>query len=471
MPTPIKFGTDGWRAVIGEEYTFANVRIVTQAVADFLKGEQLAARGLVVGYDTRFGSERFANAAAEVLAANGIHVYLTSKATPTPVISYAILDKKAGGASIITASHNPGSDNGYKYKPEYAGSASPEVVAKLEANLEATPVQRMELKDAERQGLVERFDGTPAYVEQVKRLVDLEQIKRAGLTIIVDTMFGAGAGYYPQMLEGGSTRVIPINAERNPIFPGIRAPEPLDANLGKLKKVVKESGASVGIAFDGDADRVGLVDEKGRFINQLQVFGLLAYYLLEVRGWRGPIVKSLSTTSMVDRLGEQYKVPVFQTPVGFKHIGPKMIEEKAIIGGEESGGFGFANHIPERDGILAGLFLIDFMLKQNKTPSELLQQLFDKVGPHYYDRLDMTYPAAQRPQIVQRVADARPETLVGQKVVSISTEGGYKYTLEDGSWLLIRFSGTEPLLRVYTETHAQDNVPQMLAEGRALTGI
>lgn len=471
MPTSIKFGTDGWRAVIGEDYTFANVRLVTQAVADYLKQKNLATRGLVVGFDTRFGSERFAVAAAEVLAANGIHVYLTQKATPTPVISYAILDKKAGGASIITASHNPGTDNGYKYKPEYAGSASPEVVSKLEANLEQTPVQRMEIKEAERQGLVERFDGTASYVRQVSGLVDLESIKRAGLTIIVDSMFGAGAGYYPQMLDGGTTRVIPINAERNPIFPGIRAPEPIDGNLQKLKKVVKESGADVGIAFDGDADRVGLVDEKGRFINQLQVFGLLAYYLLQVRGWRGPIVKSLSTTSMVDRLGEIYNVPVFQTPVGFKHIGPKMIEERAIIGGEESGGFGFANHIPERDGILAGLFLIDFMLKQNKTPSELLGELFDKVGGHYYDRLDMTYPAEQRPQILQRVADARPDTLMEQKVVNISTEGGYKYTLEDGSWLLIRFSGTEPLLRVYTETRAPEAVQHMLSEGRAITGI
>ncbi|WP_029215619.1 phosphoglucomutase/phosphomannomutase family protein [Kallotenue papyrolyticum] len=471
MSSTIKFGTDGWRGVIAEDYTFENVRIVTQAVAEYLKQEGLAARGLVVGYDTRFGSERFAMAAAEVLAANEIHVYLTSKATPTPVISYAILDKKAGGAAIITASHNPGTDNGYKYKPEYAGSASPEVIAKLEANLGATPVRRIEFKDAERRGLIERFDGAPAYVEQISRLVDLEQIKRAGLTIIVDSMFGAGAGYLPMLLDGGSTRVIPINAERNPIFPGIRAPEPIDANLGKLKKVVKESGANVGIAFDGDADRVGLVDETGRFINQLQVFGLLTYYLLEVRGWRGPIVKSISTTSMVNRLGELYNVPVFETPVGFKHMGPKMIEEQAIIGGEESGGFGFARHIPERDGILAALFLIDCMLRQNKTPSQLLQQLFEKVGEHYYDRLDLTYPAAQRPQILQRVADARPETLNNHRVVNISTEGGYKYTLDDGSWLLIRFSGTEPLLRIYTETHAPADVQALLSEGRALVGI
>jgi phosphomannomutase len=302
-------------------------------------------------------------------------------------------------------------------------------------------------------------------------LVDFEAIKRSGKTIIVDAMYGAGSGYLPMMLDGGATRVIPINAERNPLFPGMRAPEPIDGNLAKLKKVVKESGADVGFAFDGDADRVGLVDEKGRFINQLQVFGLLAYYLLEIKGWRGPIVKSLSTTSMVNRLGEIYGVPIFETPVGFRHIGPKMIETKAIMGGEESGGFGFDRHIPERDGMLAALFLIDFMLKRNKAPSQLLEELFGKVGGHFYDRLDLTYPPEMRPKILQRVADAHPEALAGQKVKHTSTEGGYKYVLDDGSWLLIRFSGTEPLLRIYTETRAQAAVPQMLEEGRKLAGM
>jgi alpha-D-glucose phosphate-specific phosphoglucomutase len=471
MGSPINFGTDGWRGVIAEEFTFPNVRIVAQAVAEFLKAERLAQRGLIVGYDTRFGSDRFAAACAEVLAANGIHVYLTQKSTPTPVISYAILDKEAAGAAIITASHNPPSDNGFKYKPEYAGSASPSVIAKLEAQLGATPVQRISLDDAERQGQVERLDAGPAYLRQLGTLVDFEAIKRSGKTIIVDSMYGAGAGYLPMMLDGGATKVIPINAERNPLFPGMRAPEPIDSNLSKLKKVVKESGADVGFAFDGDADRVGLVDEKGRFINQLQVFGLLAYYLLEVKGWRGPIVKSLSTTSMVNRLGEIYGVPVYETPVGFKHIGPKMLEVRAMMGGEESGGFGFDRHIPERDGMLASLFLIDFMLKRNKPPSQLLDELFGKVGQHFYDRLDLTYPAEMRPKILQRVADAHPETLGGQKVRHTSTEGGYKYVLEDGSWLLIRFSGTEPLLRIYTETRSQPAVQQILEDGRRLAGM
>ncbi len=471
MTTPIKFGTDGWRAVIAEDYTFANVRIVTQAVADYLHDAGLAGRGLVVGYDTRFGSERFAAATAEVLAANDIHVYLTEKATPTPVVCWSILARSAGGASIITASHNPPSDNGYKYKPEYAGSASPEVVAKIEERLERTPVKRMALREAEKQGLVERIDPVPEYVAQIKQMVDLEAIKRTGWTIINDAMYGAGAGYLPMLLDGGATKVVPLNDTRNPLFPGMRSPEPIDDNLTKLKKVVRDSGAFAGLAFDGDADRVGLVDEKGRFVDQLRVFGLLAYYLLEVKGWRGPIVKSLSTTSMVNRLGELYNVPVYETPVGFKHIGPKMIEVNGIIGGEESGGFAIARHLPERDGILAALLLLDLCLKRSKTPSEVLDELFDKVGPHFYDRLDITYPADQRDTILKRVDTARPDTLAGETVQRITTQGGYKYYLENGSWLLIRFSGTEPLLRIYTETRSQEMVEKLLAEGRVIAGV
>ncbi|MBM7841533.1 phosphoglucomutase/phosphomannomutase family protein [Herpetosiphon giganteus] len=470
MASAIKFGTDGWRAAIAEEYTFDNVRIVTQAVADYLHESGLAPRGLVVGYDTRFGSERFAAATAEVLAANGIHVYLTEKATPTPVVCWSILSKKAGGASIITASHNPPSDNGYKYKPEYAGSASPDVIARLEDRLEKAPVKRMTLREAEKQGLVERINGTPDYVAQIKQMVDLEAIKREGWTIINDAMYGAGAGFLPLLLDGGQTKVVPINDTRNPLFPGMRSPEPIDDNLTKLKNVVKQSGAFAGLAYDGDADRVGLVDEKGKFVDQLRVFGLLTYYLLEVKGWRGPIVKSLSTTSMVNRLAELYNVPIYETPVGFKHIGPKMIESNAIIGGEESGGFAFAKHLPERDGILSSLLLLDLFLKRGKTPSETMEELLNKVGPHFYDRIDINYPAEQRDTILKRVDAARPDALAGLTVNSINTQGGYKYYLQDGSWLLIRFSGTEPLLRIYTETRSPELVEKLLAEGRVIAG-
>lgn len=471
MATSIKFGTDGWRGKIAEDYTFDNVRLVTQATVEYLRAHGLDRRGLIVGYDTRFASEHFAATVAEVLAGNGIRAYLVHKPTPTPVASYSILTKKAGGAAIITASHNPATDNGYKYKSEYAGSASPEIVSEIESYIGRTPVLQLDLKEAERQKLVERFDATPEYLEHIQGLVDLDAIRRAGLTIIVDSMYGAGMGYYPMLLDGGETRVVPINAERNPLFPGMSKPEPIGDNLAKLKKVVRESGADMGIAFDGDADRVGLVDENGKFVDQLRVFGLLAYYLLEVRGWRGPIVKSISTTSMVNRLGEIYKVPVHETPVGFKHICPKMIETKAVIGGEESGGFAFAKHIPERDGLLSGLFLIDLCLRRNMTPSQALDELFSKVGPHFYDRVDITYPAEQREAILKRVAEARPSDLAGLSLDRIDTRGGYKFYLQDGSWLLIRFSGTEPLLRIYTEAKSPELVDRLLADGRALAGV
>ncbi len=475
MASPIKFGTDGWRAVIGEEYTFANVRIVAQAVADLLHAERLAERGLIVGYDTRFASERFAAACAEVLAANGIHTYLTGKATPTPVISYAILHQNAGGAAIITASHNPSSDNGFKYKPEYAGSASPAVIGKLEALLEANPVKRLNLADAERQGLVERIDAMPAYVQQITTLVDLDLIKRSGKTIIVDAMFGAGAGYLPTLLDGGATKIIPINSERNPLFPGIRAPEPIDSNLAKLKKVVKESGADVGIAFDGDADRVGMATEEGIFVNQLQVYGLLYWYLLEVRGLIGPAVYTVTTTSMARRLAEIYGTTAHETGVGFKFVGPKMTETDAVIGGEESGGFGFGMHIPERDGIASGLFLIDLWLTKGKAASEVLAELQALAGPSHYDRADIRFARegydAVKTDTLARLADEAPTSLAGQEVVerkALETNDGFKFYRADGSWLLIRFSGTEALLRVYVEARSSEDVEALLAEGRRI---
>ncbi len=468
--TPIKFGTDGWRAIIADAYTFENVRRVAQATADYFLEADLASRGVVVGYDTRFASEHFAAAVAEVMAGNGIPVALCQTPTPTPTTSYSILVRKAGGAVVITASHNPPLYNGFKVKPEYAGSASPEVVAAIEANLDRRPVQRMPLQEALDRGLVERFDPRPAYFEQIARLVDLEALKEAGLTVVVDAMYGAGQGYFPELLDGGSTRVIQLNGERNPYFGGVN-PEPIARNLKKLMKVVRESGSDVGIALDGDADRVGLVDEQGNFVDQLRVFGLLTLYLLEVRGWRGPIVKSLSTTSMVELLGEQYGVPVYETPVGFKYIGPKMIEVEAMIGGEESGGYGFRGHIPERDGILAGLFLLDMMVKLKRTPSQLVELLFEKVGPHYYDRLDLSFPAERRAEIQQRLQEATPKELDGIPVVRIQREGGFKFLREDGSWLLIRFSGTEPILRIYTETKDPEAVERMLQEGRRLADV
>lgn len=472
--TSIKFGTDGWRAIIAEDFTFDNVRIVSQAVANYLRQVHLAERGVVVGYDTRFASENFAAAVAEVMAGNGIVCYLCDAATPTPTISYGVLSLKAGGGVVITASHNPGEWNGFKYKPDYAGSASPEIVAELERHIETIQsggeVLRLDHGQASAKGLIKLLNPRPLYFEQVGKLIDLEYLRSAGIKVVHDAMYGAGAGYFEALLAGGRTQVIGLHQERNPIFPGIR-PEPIAVNLKRLSRSVRRRKAQLGIATDGDSDRVGIVAENGEFVNQLQVFGLLALYLLEVRGWRGGIVKSLSTTSMINKLGTIYGVPVEETPVGFKHIGPKMLASDSMIGGEESGGFGFRGHIPERDGIVAGLMIADMSLRLGRTPSELVSYLYEIVGPHYYDRVDLDFPAELRGAILRRIADANPSELDGVPVVHVNTADGFKYTLGDGSWLLIRFSGTEPIMRVYTETNRPERVRRILREGVQLAGL
>ncbi|OGO04301.1 MAG: hypothetical protein A2Y60_05065 [Chloroflexi bacterium RBG_13_54_9] len=283
-------------------------------------------------------------------------------------------------------------------------------------------------------------------------------------------MYGAGAGYFKSLVGGGKTEIVEINAERNPAFPGIR-PEPITENLTKLAATVKDSGASVGLATDGDADRIGILDEKGNFVTQLQVFALLALYLLEVRGERGAIVKSLTTTSMMYKLSELFNVPVFETAVGFKYLGPKMMAENALIGGEESGGFGFRGHIPERDGLLAGLYFLDLMISLGKTPSQLVEYLYSKVGPHYYERVDLPFPPAERQNVIDRVTSHQPAEIEGIKVVKMDATDGFRYMLADGTWLLIRFSGTEPILRIYAETDSPERVKRLLAEGRRLAGV
>ena len=470
----IKFGTDGWRAIIAQDFTFANVRICAQSIAEYLNDAGLASRGLVVGYDTRFASEHFAATVAEVMAGNGIKTYICQQPSPTPVISYAILTTKAAGAVIITASHNPAIWNGLKYKPEYAGSASPEVIAAIEKHIPdivtSGEIRAVSMEEGLNKGLIEYLDPFPAYFSQIASIVDLEAIKRAGLKVVVDSMYGAGSGYFKKLLADGNTEIIEINAERNPSFPGIQ-PEPIAHNLKKLSLSIKENGAHIGLATDGDADRIGIMDEHGVFVTQLVVFALLTLYLLEVRGKRGAIVKTITTTNMAYRLGEIYKVPVYETPVGFKYVGPLMIKEKALIGGEESGGFGFEGHIPERDGILAALYFLHMMIKLKKTPSELVTYLYSLVGPYYYDRVDIEFPEKEREAITSRVANNKFDQIAGLQITGIDSYDGYRFRLVDDSWLLIRFSGTEPILRIYAETSSPEGVRKLLQEGKRLAGV
>jgi alpha-D-glucose phosphate-specific phosphoglucomutase len=471
---PIKFGTDGWRGIIAQDFTFDNVRACAQAVADYLKQAELASEGLIIGYDTRFASEDFAQAAAEVVAGNGINVYLCPKATPTPVISYGILAKKAGGAIIITASHNPANWNGFKFKTQDGTSASPKITTEIEKRLSniltSGKINQMPLPKALDQGTVQYFDLAPIYVKQLARLVDLDQLRQAKLKVVVDYMYGAGASYFKTLLGGGTLKLLEINSERNPLFPGIR-PEPIATNLAKLSATVKEQKADVGLATDGDADRIGIIDEKGVFLTPLQVFALLCLYLLEVRGERGAIVKAITTTTMLDRLGEIFNVPVYETPVGFKYVAEEMITTNALVGGEESGGYGFRGHVLERDGILAGLYFLDLMLKTGKTPSQLLDYLYSKVGPHHYQRQDFTFPEDQCQAITNRISDNLPRSLDGIKVVKSDTTDGFRFILADNSWLLIRFSGTEPLLRIYAESDSPARVERLLELGRQLAGV
>ena len=471
---PIKFGTDGWRGIIAQDFTFDNVRACAQGVARYLKQASLANQGLIIGYDTRFASEDFASATAEVIAGNGIKVYLCPKATPTPTISYAVLKQKVGGAIIITASHNPAIWNGFKYKSGQGSSASDEVTAEIESGIAQTlatgEIERVPLAEALAQGLVEYLNLAPIYFDQLTKLIDLDELRQARLKIIADSMYGAGAGYLKTLLGGGNIEVVEINSERNPLFPGIR-PEPIAPNLAKLSAAVKEQGASVGLATDGDADRMGVVDEKGMFLTPLQVFALLCLYMLEIRGECGPIAKTITTTSMVYRLGELFNVPVYETPVGFKYVAPIMSAENALIGGEESGGYGFRGHVLERDGILASLYFLDLMVKTGKTPLELIDYLYSKVGPHYYERVDVEFPAEECQAIDNRIRDNSPEAIDGVKVVKSDTLDGFRFILADGTWLLIRFSGTEPVIRFYAESDSLARAGRLLEAGRGLAGV
>lgn len=472
MSNSIKFGTDGWRGVIAEDYTFDNVRRAAQGFAAYLTELGLSGAWIVVGHDKRFDSEHFAAAASEVLAGNGFHVHLTEGPTPTPVIAYSVVAKQAAGAVNITASHNPPTDNGFKVRNAQGGAIDPEGLLRIEALIPESidGVRRLALSDATAQGKIAKFDPAPAYIEHLRGLIDLQPIREAGLTIMVDSMWGNGGGWFPRLLSGGSTKVVEIHAGRNPLFPDMKRPEPIPPNIDVGLAAAVAQHADALIITDGDADRLGLGDEHGQFINQLRVYAMLAYYLLEIRGQRGPIVKTLSTTTMLNKLGLLYGVPVYETGVGFKYVAPKMLETDAMIGGEESGGYAFRGNVPERDGILAGLYMLDFMVRTGKKPSQLLEMLFKKVGAHYYDRVDSPFSGDRKDREAQILA-AKPTTIGGLKVTELVTLDGFHFKLEDGGWMLIRFSGTEPIMRVYCETTHANKVQAILKDGLKIAGL
>ena len=468
---PVHFGTDGWRALIADTFTFENVMACAQATADHFRDTYGEGRTVITGFDTRFLSDEFALAVARVMAGNGFRVQLADRPAPTPALSYRIIEAQACGGVIVTSSHNPGNWNGFKVKPHYGGSASPEIVADIEQRVPAILANPGSVKLAPAtSSLIERFDPLPGYLETLGAKVDLQRLRSAGLKVAVDPMYGAGMGLFERLLEGGSTTVTAIHNERNPAFPDIRAPEPIESNLGSFMSLLASGSYNVGVANDGDADRVGFVDEHGVYIDQLRSFALLVNYLLGERKLRGPVVKSVTTTNMAAILAKHYGVELYETPVGFKYIGPLMMEKDALIGGEESGGYGFRGHLPERDGILAGLYLLDYVAATDKPPSELLNDVFAITGAHYYERIDIELEAGSNERFKSLLNAANPPEIAGHAVIRSDRTDGWRFFIDDG-WLLFRLSGTEPLLRIYTEVKSADLVGPVLDAGKKLARL
>jgi len=480
---PINFGTDGWRAVISETFTFHNLRMVTQAIADavasegWLNGIKMETRPdskkMVVGFDTRFLSDRYAKEAARVLAANGFNVMLCQADAPTPVISYAVKNLNAIAGIVITASHNAPRYNGVKLKAAYGGSALPELCRKVEVYLNDNESQGrgpnlIDYDVAREKGLITRFNPLPAYQEHIRSLIDFDVIAENPQYIIVDSMYGSGRGVIKNLLEGTGCEVHEIRNEMNPGFGGVH-PEPIGEYLSALSGAICMGKGTLGLATDGDADRIGAMDERGVFVDPHKIMALALQYLAGKRKLTGTVVRTVSTTRMIDLLGKRYGVDVYETPVGFNHIAEYMLSEPVLIGGEESGGISFLGHIPEGDGIIMGLLLVEILAASGQTLSQMVDNLLEDVGPAHYTRRDqrLKRPVAKKKMVEKLVSEA-PEEIGGQKVAEVSTKDGVKYILADDSWLLIRPSGTEPVLRVYAEGKTEDMVTALLAYGETV---
>jgi alpha-D-glucose phosphate-specific phosphoglucomutase len=477
---PIHFGTDGWRAVISDTFTFHNLRLVSQAIADAVSSEHwyseaptpqgVDPKKMVVGFDTRFLSDRYASDVARVLAANGYSVYLSQSDAPTPAISFSVRNLGAIGGVMITASHNAPRYNGIKLKAAYGGSALPEQCRRVEVYLNDNEERgrgpnQMDFEQARQAGLIQRFNPLPAYYEHLRKLINFDLIAENPQRVVVDSMYGSGRGVIKGILQGTGCEVIEIRGEMNPGFGGVH-PEPIDRYLCALAGAISTGMGDLGLATDGDADRTGAMDGRGNFVDPHKIMALSLRYLVEKRGWRGPVVRTVSTTRMIDRLAERYGLPMYETPVGFNHIADYMLKGDVLIGGEESGGISFRGHIPEGDGVLMGLLLLEIVATSGASLYELVEDLLKEVGPAVYQRTDLrlSHPVSKA-EMSRMLVEEAPTHIGGEKVGSISTIDGVKYLIEDGSWLLIRPSGTEPVLRVYAEGRSSEMVQALLSYG------
>jgi phosphomannomutase len=468
--TPIAFGTDGWRAVIGDQFTFENVGLVTRATAQWLRTTRGDNPQVVLGHDTRFLSRRFAEHAARVFASEGVRVILASSFTPTPAISWASRAYVCDAGIVITASHNPPEYNGFKIKAHFGGPASPEMTAEVEAELSrlsptAPVLSSLEaLLDA---GEVTRRDVTGDYVAMVREQIDIAGIIEAGLRVAHDPMFGAGQTVFKQLL--GAERVFELHGEENPGFQG-RPPEPVERNLEELSQAVVRENCHVGIANDGDADRISMYDERGAYVDSHRLLALLAKYLVEERGLRGDIVKTFSTSHMLDRIGEKHGLTVHTVPIGFKYIGPRIVDGDVLVGGEESGGMAVKGHIPERDGIYIGLLILEMMVRRGKALSVLVDELFDEYGPHVCRRIDLHTSIGRKEAVLDRLSEGGLEEIAGHRVERLDTLDGFKHIMKD-RWLLVRPSGTEPVLRIYSEAPAAGEAEALIANAASQLGV
>jgi len=469
----VKFGTDGWRAVISEEFTFANLRLVAQAIADFVLEEDSSDPSVVIGFDTRFLSDRYAAEVACVMAANDIHALLARADTPTPAISYAVANRNATAGVMITASHNPPRYNGVKLKASYGGSASPEQHRRVEGFLEnnenaGREPRLMTLEDAVRADKIVKFDPAWAYYEHLGTLVDLDIIHAGELRVVHDSMYGAGRRTISEMLMRTRTDVLNLRDEMNPGFGGVH-PEPIARHLSLLASIMQNSNRHAGLATDGDADRIGAVDARGQFVDPHRIFGLILRYLLEKRGLRGRVVRSVSTTRMIDRIAADFGLEIMETPVGFNHISDLMIADNVVMGGEESGGMSIQGHIPEGDGVLMGLLLLEVLAEAHKPLHVMVDELLAAYGPAQYARTDLklSRPVAKA-TLTRKLVETAPDRISAVEIEEVRTSDGIKYYLADGSWLLIRPSGTEPVLRVYAEAPNDERVRALLDFGESI---
>jgi len=466
----IKFGTDGWRAIISEDFTFDNVRLVSQAYANYLINNGLNSKPVIVGYDNRFESEDFADEAAKVLASNGISVFITSSSVPSPVASYAVKLKDACGAVMITASHNPPHWNGFKIKSKFACSASQDITKAVEAELNGISAAKTSPDFA---SLINKFDPKPDYFKHVSAFVDFKVIKNANINIILDPMHGSGAGYVKDLLGSNGIPSYEINGNRDPLFGGIN-PEPIPINLVELSSVIKDINApantiKIGLAVDGDADRIGGVDEHGGFLTSHDMFVLLLKHLVENKKLSGSVVKTFNITNLIGIMSKKYGLKLHETPIGFKYIADYMLKENVLIGGEESGGIGIQGHIPERDGVLNSLLILECLAKIGKGARRILDEAANEFGCFYYDRIDIHLTDEQKAKLTDKLGIFKPSVFIGEKTTKLQTLDGIKLFLEDNSWILFRMSGTEPLVRIYCEATSPDKVKRMLAEGEKLT--